>query len=587
MKLSTGILVSSWICLANLGPVLAAPPEARPDSRMLPRDERLKWFREARFGMFIHWGLYAIPGGIWNGKDFPSSGEWVMDEAQIPVADYEKLAGQFNPVKFNADSIAQLAQDAGMKYLVVTSKHHDGFAMFKSNVSPYNVVDDTPFKRDVVGELAAACAKRGIKFGVYYSQALDWHEPGGAIWGKAPWDERQKGDFDHYLNTKSIPQVREILTKYGPICLIWFDMPRNMTVERTARLEKAVHELQPNTLISGRIGEGGHNDYDSEWDNTIPGQVRPGVWETPATINNTWGYEKNDQNWKTPRELITKLIDIASKGGNYLLNIGPEADGTVPQPSVDNLHTVGRWLKVNGEAIYATDASPMARQPRNLRFTQKGKTLYVHVLRWPENGVLNVPILNGPAKARLLAAPKTKLKTAATATGLQVFLPAAAPDTVASVLALELKEPVRLAPVLPRKQEADGILRLPAEDVEILGKDARLEGDEEPNIGYWTNPRDALQWKAQVDKPGAFSFTLNQSVDPEFAGAEYEVTVGGQVLRAKAVTTDGWSDYRAVSLGTVHLTVPGVVTVSVRPVQVPRGAVMNLRSVVLSPIGGK
>ncbi|HME98624.1 MAG TPA: alpha-L-fucosidase, partial [Terriglobia bacterium] len=317
------------------------------------------WFRDAKYGLFIHWGLYAIPAGEWKGRRSLGLGEWIMNRSQIPVREYEPLAAQFNPVKFDADAWVQLAQDAGMKYIVITSKHHDGFAMFKSKVSNYNVVDATPFKRDVLKELADACARRGMRLGFYYSQSQDWHEPNGAgnTWDFGP-DEKK--DYDQYLRSKAEPQVRELLSGYGPVALIWFDTPRMMTGDRAQRFADIVRSLQPNTLIDGRLGTEG--DYRSTGDNVIPSDPSGEAWETPATINDTWGYRKDDTNWKSPGQIVFKLVDIVSKGGNYLLNVGPMADGTIPQPSQDILHTVGRWLKVNGEAIYGAHSTPFGEE---------------------------------------------------------------------------------------------------------------------------------------------------------------------------------------------------------------------------------
>ena len=327
-----------------------------PDSA---KEARLNWFREAKYGLFIHWGLYAIPAGEWKGNRSLGLGEWIMNRSQVPVRQYEALATQFNPVKFDAEAWVQLAQDAGMKYIVITSKHHDGFAMFKSKVSNYNVVDATPFKRDVLKELADACARRGMRLGFYYSQSQDWHEPNGAgnTWDFGP-DEKK--DYDQYLRGKAEPQVRELLTGYGPVALIWFDTPRMMTGDRAQRFADIVRSLQPNTLIDGRLGTEG--DYRSTGDNVIPSDASAEAWETPATINDTWGYRKDDTNWKSPGQIVFKLVDIVSKGGNYLLNVGPMSDGTIPQPSQDILRTVGRWLKVNGEAIYGAQSTPFGEE---------------------------------------------------------------------------------------------------------------------------------------------------------------------------------------------------------------------------------
>ena len=325
------------------------------------REKRLEWFREAKYGMFIHWGLYAVPAGEWKGQRCLGLGEWLMNRCKVPVTEYEQLAKQFNPIKYNADEWVQLAQDAGMKYIVITSKHHDGFAMFKSAASPYNVADATPYKKDILKQLADACAKRGMRLGFYYSQSQDWHEKNGAgnTWDFGP-DQDASGkelkNYDEYLRGKAEPQVKELLTNYGPVALIWFDTPRMMAGVRGQRFVDIVRSMQPNTLIDGRLGTEG--DYRSTGDNVIPPEPSPEAWETPATTNDTWGFRKDDTNWKSPGQILFKLVDIVSKGGNYLLNVGPTAEGLIPQIPSENLRTVGRWLKVNGDAVYGAGISP-------------------------------------------------------------------------------------------------------------------------------------------------------------------------------------------------------------------------------------
>ena len=430
---------------------------ATPPAKTITQDERMKWFRDAKFGLFIHWGLYAIPAGEWKGKAIPGIGEWIMNRAQIPVTEYEQLAKQFNPVQFNAETWVQMAEDAGMKYIVITSKHHDGFAMYHSLVSKYNIYDATPFHRDPLKELAAACKRHHIRFGFYYSQAQDWHEPNGAgnTWDFGPDDKK---DFDQYLRSKAEPQVKELLTNYGPVCLIWFDTPRMMNVgDRAQRFADILKTLQPATLIDGRLGQAG--DYKSMGDNSIPNQVVAGDWEVPATLNHTWGFKKDDTDWKTPEDLTFKLVDIASKGGNYLLNVGPTSEGLIPQASQDNLRAVGRWLKVNGEAIYGAGPTPFGEElgavdntthdkkgnpgfkmATDWRCTTKPGKLYLTFFKWPGSTFELKQVKGHVAKAYLLADPAHKaLGVKQEGDRVTVALPDHAPGQIASVLALDLK----------------------------------------------------------------------------------------------------------------------------------------------------
>ncbi|HXF63650.1 MAG TPA: alpha-L-fucosidase, partial [Caldilineaceae bacterium] len=393
----------------------------------------LDWWRAAKFGLFIHWGLYAIPAGVWKGEQVPGIGEWIMHRARIPVAEYEALARQFNPVHFNAAAWVSLAKRAGQKYLVITAKHHDGFCLFDSALTGYNIVDATPFGRDPMVELAEECRRQGIKFGFYYSQTQDWHHPDG---DGNDWDyDESAKDFDGYIRGYVAPQVRELLTNYGEIAIIWFDTPKGITPEQSRFLLDLVHELQPNCLVCGRLGNQ-LGDYASAGDNRIPQQAVEADWETPATINDTWGYKSYDHNWKPAEELIRKLVDIVSKGGNYLLNVGPTAEGVIPQPSVERLEAMGRWLAVNGESVYGTQPGPI-QGTAAYRTTRKPGKVYLHVFEWPAGGQIELPAL--PARRAYLLSDPDRTPLPLAQRGQQVIIqgPAAAPDSADSVIVLE------------------------------------------------------------------------------------------------------------------------------------------------------
>ncbi|MBN1642057.1 MAG: alpha-L-fucosidase [Anaerolineae bacterium] len=396
-------------------------------------DPRLDWWRAARFGMFIHWGLYALPAGEWKGERIPGIGEWIMHRARIPVAEYEQLAAQFNPVRFDAAEWVSLARRAGQKYITITAKHHDGFCMFKSAYTGYNIVDATPFGRDPMAELAAECRKQGIRLCFYYSQTQDWHHPNG---DGNDWDyDEASKDFAGYVETYVKPQVRELLTNYGPIGLIWFDTPKRMTAAQSRSLLDLCHAIQPDCIVSGRVGNT-LGDYASAGDNRIPERAVGGDWETPATINDTWGFKHYDDNWKSTQELIRKLVDIASKNGNYLLNVGPTAEGAIPQPSVDRLLAMGAWLDANGEAVYGTQPGPIQGEAW-VRSTSKPGAVYLHVFDWPAGGQIRVASPGPVTGAYLLAdAGRAPLPVRQEGDQIVVSAPGEAPDAIDTVVVL-------------------------------------------------------------------------------------------------------------------------------------------------------
>jgi len=409
----------------------------------MPKDCGQKWWQEAKFGMFIHWGLYSHLAGEWKGQKVEGIGEWIMKRLNIPVEEYEKIAGEFNPTDFNAEEWVSLAKEAGMKYIVITAKHHDGFAMYHSKCSKYNIVDATPFKRDPMKELAEACNKAGIKLCFYYSQAQDWHDPDGYGYGPVPDEEK---NFERYLEEKCKPQIRELLTQYGEIGLIWFDTPMIMSPEHSQELAELVKSIQPNCLVSGRIGNQ-FGDYMSTGDNRIPTLPYYGDWEVPATLNDTWGYKKDDNNWKPPEQIIKLLVKINSRGGNYLLNVGPDGKGVIPKPSVDILKRVGKWMAANGESIYATKPVPVFPYDYELEgimFTRKPYKLYMHVFDWKKNIGLHC-LANKIKRAYILATgeeiefnqqyvPSLKQHR------VSFMLPDEKPDDIDSVICIETEE---------------------------------------------------------------------------------------------------------------------------------------------------
>lgn len=426
-------------------------PAADPD-----RDQRMRWWRDARFGMFIHWGLYALPAGEYKGQRSNRIGEWIMEWANIPRREYEQFAPRFNPVKFDAAEWVRIAKDAGMKYIVITSKHHDGFSMYDSAVSPYNIVAATPYKKDPMRGLSDEAKKQGLKFAFYYS-IMDWHHPSQYV--NAPGKDKtaghrltemRDGQKDVYVAYMKA-QLKELVTKYDP-AVLWFDGEWvNWWTEPDGKdLYQYVRSLKPSILINNRVGKGrkgmeGLNKDDQQYagdfgtpEQQIPASGLPGVdWESCMTMNETWGYKSYDDKWKSTETLVRNAIDTASKGGNYLLNVGPTAEGLIPAPSVERLAGIGRWMKVNGEAIYGTTAGPFKTPPAWGRTTSKPRKLYLHVFNWSANGTLTVSGAPGQVTRAYLLASKAALTATTAADGLAIKLPAQAPDPIASVIVLE------------------------------------------------------------------------------------------------------------------------------------------------------
>ncbi|MDR3709637.1 MAG: alpha-L-fucosidase [Capsulimonadaceae bacterium] len=564
-----------------LPPVVFASPGGAPESAS-QHNARMKWWREAKFGMFIHWGLYAEYAGMYDGKRV-GGGEWIMNVGKIPVAEYAKAAPQFNPVHFDAAKWVSIAKAAGMKYIVMTAKHHEGFAMFHTATDGYNIYDATPFKRDPIAEMAAACKKQGIKFGVYYSQAQDWHHKGGAAY-HGHWDpQAQDGDLDEYVRTIAAPQVRELVTKYHP-AILWWDTPVAMSKDDIRALTEAL-PLDRDLIMNNRLGNGVSGDTETPEQNIPATGFKNRDWETCMTINDHWGYVSYDDHFKSAAVLVHNLVDIASKGGNYLLNVGPDPLGVIPQGEVDSLRQVGDWMKANGESIYGTTASPLSRLPTYERITTKHNTLFLHVFNW-QSGSAMLPGLITPVVSATTLVGHGNLTVAKGSDGVTTISAPSKPDPLDTVIVLKLKGPIDVAPVsaeiYPR---ADGSILLSADDADLT--DGLKIENSPSNIGYWMNVADKASWKVHVPPAGGdYTVKLEYSCDKGSGGSTFDIIASASSkVRGSVTETGAWSSYTTAPVGdgaNLHLE-GGVQHISIVPISKPGAAVMNLRRIILTP----
>ncbi len=509
-----------------------------------------EWFREAKFGLFVHWGLYALPGGIWKGQETEYIGEWLQAKFRIPNRDYSLLAAGFNPVGFNAEEWVLTAKAAGMRYIVFTAKHHEGFAMYHSKCDSFNIVDATPFGRDALAELAEACQRHGIKLGLYYSQDLDWHHPDGGdpgpnfpenfgmSWAN-DWDypDHSQKNFSRYLEQKVFPQLTELLTNYGPISLLWFDCPVNISAADSRRLYERVKNLQPDCMVNSRLGHG-LGDYGSLGDNQLPAARRSGLFETPGTANDTWGFKCNDNNWKSPQQIINTLVSLAARDTNYLLNIGPGPDGRFPSPALELLKQVGRWLKPYDNTIYNSSGNPFPgnfewgettvsqsknnHTKLNLFINDKSKPIILCGL--------NNPVLNCYEAAEKQPVPFSKPDTTTAGIELIQIDPTSLPDSpLPSVIRLEL-DTMDYPDITPVTAAVSDILILPATIGELRNGESTAEasggknnigaaGEQLNDTGHsqlsetgllvsWHNPLDSISWQVMFPNTGTYRLEL-------------------------------------------------------------------------------
>lgn len=578
-----------------------APPEQQAELARwaATHDERMAWWREARFGLFVHFGLYAAAGGTWNGKVYEQHyAEWIQNWAKVPSAEYAaKLKPLFAPEPGCMDDWAELAAGAGMRYAVMTAKHHEGFTLFRS-AAAYSVANEitggtniSPEGRDLAREFADAMRKRGLRPGFYYS-LLDWQHPDAYEMAlPVPPDASRPRDHGKYITYLS-EHVTELLTNYGDLATLWFDYSdgkhQGEAWGATALL-KLLHEKQPRIVVNNRLFEGlenKHGDYGTP-EKYVPPTGLPGMdWEVNHTLNESYGYSSHDAHWKSTEEVVRLLCDVVSKGGNLLLNIGPDSKGHVPEPARRTLQGVGAWMQRHGEAIHGTTASPFGKLPWG-RATRRGNVLYLLVFDWPANGILPVPLRNPVRSAQLLGSDSV-VGTAVDAVtgGLRLTLRKEPEDPACSVIRLQLDGAPDVLPFAIRA-DADGTFRLLPADAELQGPSLRVErtGAVENvtyNLGYWLDPAAFASWPVAAAAAGDYRVIAEFACKDESAGARLELSCGSTTLPHTVAGTGGWQSYREFELGTLHLE-RGATPVVLRAKSKPGEAVVNVRALRLVP----
>ncbi|WP_276166050.1 alpha-L-fucosidase [Zobellia alginiliquefaciens] len=548
-------------------------------------DSRTSLFDEGNYAMFIHWGIYSNIANKWKDSTYYGISEWIMNprRANIPVDEYMAEAKTFDPVNFDAMSIAKLAKDAGMKYIVVTSKHHDGFAMYDSKSNDFNIVKATPFARDPMKELSKACKELGLGFGFYYSHNQDWTFPGGNGGPKVNEKGKEVG-FDYYFKKKCLPQVKEIVTNYGDIDMVWFDTPGDMEKKYVEQLVEVVRKHQPNAMISGRAGHG-LGDYKSLGDMNIPIKNISGLWETVDVTNDSWGYAWYDQNWKSPKRILKSIISTVARGGTYMLNVGPEPDGTIPVQAQESLKESGEWIRRYPQVVYNSDASPWghALPWGDVTIGVNGK-LNICVYKWPLDGKIWLPGLKNHIRSANLWSNKEQreLETSAKDGWVAISLPASRSEKLVSVIEIEIEGSPEVVvsnsidPVLPTVLPVDFAS---AEDCVIAAKRWMEKFGEWKHIEQaqdWTD-YSKVTWEIEVLEPGYYQTELNYAGDGRLV---WNITSEeGEVVRNQQNSSVVYNYYE---MGLLKFNKPGKHTISVSLIDGEK-SIASLKEIRLTP----
>jgi alpha-L-fucosidase len=585
------LLIVVLALLGNLQIQSAAPISATELAKS-DLDARMQWFAHDRFGMFIHWGVYAVLGGEWQGKHIGGYAEWIQASADISKKQYSPLTQKFNPTQYDPEKWVLAAKAAGMKYIVITTKHHDGFCLWPSKFTAYDIDNASPFKRDILAELSAACKKHGIKFGTYYS-LIDWHHPsqfpnadakgGWAKWGKISMKPGRKKEYVTYMKN----QIKELIDNYGTE-LMWFDgdWAPWWTLEDGDDLYRYIRKLKPSIIINNRVSKRGQFKYDyGTPENFTPGSALKHYWEACWTMNKTWGYSKYDDQWKSDQVLIQKLVDIASKGGNLLLNVGPKADGVIQQEAYTGLHALGRWMKVNSESIYGTQTSAVAA-PLHTRLTAKGENkLYLHLLAPMSAKSIKLALTTTKATAKTLDGG-SPVPVRVDADSISLNLANVPMDKHVTTIAIDLPDGYKAGAKNVITLQ-DGDILLNAADAKVLGKGPLKLQSESHALGNWTRLEQSAQWKREVVVSGKFELILIYSLDKQRRHGMVTVTTSsGTKLDYKLQPTSTPEDFRKEPIGKVSLTAMKPETITVTGSKFPKNAdsLMNLRGIILRPV---